>query len=189
MVCLHLTVQVWHCVISQWTSYQISKIAGCACAGNAGKVFFDTDGGENVPGISGCRESFPHHRCRGKRSRHSRTMGNLHNFRICLEAHDVEIFPASFKRCTCLVFVLEPIREPPAANLDLIYIYVICELSWRNPFALWVNLAMTNFWHLADRWLPLHINGKLHVQRSTGRPQPLSHRGRHQTDVYPGVRI
>ena len=33
----------------QWASYQIRKIAGCACAGNAGEI----GGGENVPGIPG----------------------------------------------------------------------------------------------------------------------------------------
>ena len=27
----------------QWTSYQIGKIVGCACAGNAGNVFPATD--------------------------------------------------------------------------------------------------------------------------------------------------
>ena len=30
-------------VYPQWTSYQIRKIAGCACAGNAGNVFPTTD--------------------------------------------------------------------------------------------------------------------------------------------------
>ena len=44
-----------------WTSYQIRKIAGCTCAGNAGNVFlatvvsFDVGDGENVPGIPDAR--------------------------------------------------------------------------------------------------------------------------------------
>ena len=61
-------------VLSQWVSCQVRKIAGCACAGNAGNVFPTTNfkrncqlaittcmtvcaptrgGGKNVPGISG----------------------------------------------------------------------------------------------------------------------------------------
>ena len=32
---------------TQWASYQIRKIAGCACAGNAGNVFPATDCNEN----------------------------------------------------------------------------------------------------------------------------------------------
>ena len=59
--------------LDPWASYQIRKIANCACTGNAGNVFPDTDfkgnrvmhvpwcmsgsltrgGGENVPGILG----------------------------------------------------------------------------------------------------------------------------------------
>ena len=31
----------------QWASYQVPKIAGCACAGNAGNVFRATDFKEN----------------------------------------------------------------------------------------------------------------------------------------------
>ena len=48
-----LAVLVWFRVVTdrfrrgykymQWTSYQIRKIAGCACAGNAGNVFPATD--------------------------------------------------------------------------------------------------------------------------------------------------
>ena len=32
-------VKVWHRSNGAWASYQIHKIAGCACAGNAGNVF------------------------------------------------------------------------------------------------------------------------------------------------------
>ena len=32
-------IWVFHCVTLLWASYQIRKIAGCACAGNAGNVF------------------------------------------------------------------------------------------------------------------------------------------------------
>ena len=30
---------IWHVIFGQWASYQIRKIAGCACAGNTGNVF------------------------------------------------------------------------------------------------------------------------------------------------------
>ena len=38
------SLREWHpasrrCLLMVWTSYQIRKIAGCACAGNAGSVF------------------------------------------------------------------------------------------------------------------------------------------------------
>ena len=43
---IYVTLPQWvqqeympHCVFPAWASYQIRKIAGCACAGNAGKVF------------------------------------------------------------------------------------------------------------------------------------------------------
>ena len=32
------------CISGPWASYQIRKIAGCACAGNAGNVFLATAG-------------------------------------------------------------------------------------------------------------------------------------------------
>ena len=35
-IMVQLTLYVW---LRQWASYQIRKIAGCACAGNAGNVF------------------------------------------------------------------------------------------------------------------------------------------------------
>ena len=37
------TGTVMHVAVGQWASYQIRKIAGCACAGNARNVFPATD--------------------------------------------------------------------------------------------------------------------------------------------------
>ena len=36
---LNVQLYVWHNCNAPWASYQIRKIAGCACAGNAGNVF------------------------------------------------------------------------------------------------------------------------------------------------------
>ena len=70
-----------------WASFQICKIAGCACAGNAGKVF-PANGGLAIPTYitarvwrthrDACRDTnvFLWSRWRGKRSRHSRRMRN-----------------------------------------------------------------------------------------------------------------
>ena len=40
-----VTTAIWHCrnTFCQWASYQIRKITGCACVGNAGNVFSATD--------------------------------------------------------------------------------------------------------------------------------------------------
>ena len=38
-VCWHCLITLWMDSLITWTSYQIRKIAGCACAGNAGNVF------------------------------------------------------------------------------------------------------------------------------------------------------
>ena len=40
------------CVFKAWASYQICKIAGCACAGNAGNVFPATNFKGNQPLVS-----------------------------------------------------------------------------------------------------------------------------------------
>ena len=62
---------IWCYMTSLWASLQIRKIAGCACAGNAGNVF-------PVPlCMSGSLTSgFLWSLWRGKRSRHSRHMRN-----------------------------------------------------------------------------------------------------------------
>ena len=73
----------------QWTSCQILKIAGCACAGNAGNVFSvaagysdpDMHHGTCVTHVPWCipgslTGGFLWSRWRGKRSRHSRRMRN-----------------------------------------------------------------------------------------------------------------
>ena len=63
-----------------WASYQIRKIAGCACAGNAGNVFprrrFQRKPLVSVPGMhhGTCVTHIAYLRWRGKRSRHSRRM-------------------------------------------------------------------------------------------------------------------
>ena len=72
---------------SQWASYQIRKIAGCACAGNTGNVFPATDISGNyrlaIPACITARASralmhfgIAHLRWRGKRFRHSQRMRN-----------------------------------------------------------------------------------------------------------------
>ena len=84
----------WECRerarLSPWTSYQISKIAGCACAGNAGNVFPNTDFKETASQRS--RHASRHVRhahtvmhvgianpwWRGKGSQHYRRMRNPH---------------------------------------------------------------------------------------------------------------
>ena len=72
----------------QWASYQIRKIAGCPCAGNAGNVFppswvSDPDMHHDtcVTHVPWCMSGsitsgFLWSRWRGKRSRHSRRMRN-----------------------------------------------------------------------------------------------------------------
>ena len=72
----------------QWASYHICKIAGCACAGNAGNVFPATDFKWNrwLPKRHASRHvrharammhvGIANPRCREKRSRHSRRMRN-----------------------------------------------------------------------------------------------------------------
>ena len=74
---------------SSWASCQIWKIAGCACAGNAGNVFFrpsmvsdlDMHHGTCVAHVPWCMpgsstSGFLWSRWRGKRSRHSRRKRN-----------------------------------------------------------------------------------------------------------------
>ena len=75
-------------VYREWPSCQIRKIAGCACAGNAGNVFSprlgscpDMHHGTGVTHIPWCMSElltsgFLWSRWRGKRSRHSRRMRN-----------------------------------------------------------------------------------------------------------------
>ena len=65
-----------------WASYQIRKIAVCACAGNAGNVFPAT-GELAIPACTTAREAravmhveIANPRWQGKRYRHSRCMGN-----------------------------------------------------------------------------------------------------------------
>ena len=73
---------------AQWASYQIRKIADCACAGNAGDVFPATDFKGNC-GLASrhasrhvcharavMHDGIANPRWRGKRSRHSRRMRN-----------------------------------------------------------------------------------------------------------------
>ena len=55
-----------------WASYQIHKIAGCACAGNTGNVFPATAGYRSRHASRHVR----HTRWPGKRSRHSRRTRN-----------------------------------------------------------------------------------------------------------------
>ena len=57
----------------QWTSHQILKIVGCACAGNVGNVFPTTEfkGNRAVMHVG-----IANPRWRGKRSRYSRRMRN-----------------------------------------------------------------------------------------------------------------
>ena len=65
--------------ISQWASCRIGKIAGCACAGNAGNVFLGTKLQRKSlvsdPGMHhGTFVMIANQRWRGKRSQHSRRM-------------------------------------------------------------------------------------------------------------------
>ena len=74
--------------LSAWASYQIRKIAGCACAGNPGKVFPpprvsdpDMHHGTCMTHVPWCMpgsltSGFLWSRCRGIRSLHSRRMRN-----------------------------------------------------------------------------------------------------------------
>ena len=77
-----------------WASYQIRKIASCACAGNAGNVFTpppqfsdpDMHHGMCVTHVPWCMPGSPTggflwSRWRGKRSRHSR---RIRNQRFCV---------------------------------------------------------------------------------------------------------
>ena len=60
--------------LDPWASYQIRKIANCACTGNAGNVFPDTDfKGNRVMHVPWCMSGSL---TRGKRSQHSRRMRN-----------------------------------------------------------------------------------------------------------------
>ena len=80
-ICVHKWKQ-----ITPWTSYKIRKIAGCACARNAGNVFPTTSESDphmhhgtyltHVPCcmLGSLTSGFPWCRWRGKRSRHSRCM-------------------------------------------------------------------------------------------------------------------
>ena len=79
--------------IKPWASYQIRKIASCACAGNAGNVFPrpprvsdpDMHDGTCVTHVPWCipgslTRGFLWSRWRGKRSRHSRRMRNPQSY-------------------------------------------------------------------------------------------------------------
>ena len=57
-----------------WVSYHIRKLAGCACAGNAGNVFPATDFKGHARAVMHAGIANP--RWREKRSRHSRRMRN-----------------------------------------------------------------------------------------------------------------
>ena len=59
-----------------WASYQIRKIAGCACAGNTGKVFPATDFEGNRQARAFMHVEIANLRWQGKRSRYSRRMRN-----------------------------------------------------------------------------------------------------------------
>ena len=63
-----------HQTTATWASYQIRKIVGCACTGNAGNVFPATDfKGNHQLAIPACITA---RAWRGKHSRHSRRMRN-----------------------------------------------------------------------------------------------------------------
>ena len=62
--------------ITQWASYQIRKIVGCACTGNTGNVFPTTAGSRSRHASRHVRDVAVSFEVgwRGKRSRHSRRM-------------------------------------------------------------------------------------------------------------------
>ena len=63
--------------ITPWASYQIRKIAGCACAGDAGNGFTATDfKGNRLLARAVMHVGIVNPQWRGKRSRHSRRMRN-----------------------------------------------------------------------------------------------------------------
>ena len=67
----------WILRLVPWASCQMRKIAGCACAGNAGNVF-PASVLWCMPGsLTG---GVPWSQCRGKRSQHSRRMHNLQSY-------------------------------------------------------------------------------------------------------------
>ena len=49
-----LHAKKWNIITHPWASYQIRKIVGCACAGNAGNVFPATDFKGNPAYITAC---------------------------------------------------------------------------------------------------------------------------------------
>ena len=79
-----ISVVVWDVITLPWVSYQIRKIAGCACAGNAGHVFphrrlqwksrHASRHVRHARAVMHVGIAYP--RCRGKHSRHSRLMRN-----------------------------------------------------------------------------------------------------------------
>ena len=64
----------WFGGVISWASYQIRKIAGCACAGNAGNVFPPPTSKETARAVM--HVGIANRRWRGKRSRHSQRMRN-----------------------------------------------------------------------------------------------------------------
>ena len=97
-------------------SYQIRKIAGCACAGNAGNVFpIDPDmhHGTCLTHVPWCMSGsltsgFLWNRLRGKRSRHSRRMRNPQ-------------FCVSGKRPIGLADGLAPLGARPSAGTTMTF--------------------------------------------------------------------
>ena len=88
-ICSHLDDLIKNYYQAPWESCQIYKIAGCACAGNAGNVFFppqrvsvpNMHHGTCVTYVPWCMpgsltSDFVWSRWRGKRSRHTRCMRN-----------------------------------------------------------------------------------------------------------------
>ena len=85
---------------SQWASFQICRISGCACVGNAGNVLptprvseHDMHHGRCVTHVPGCMPgSLTWSRRRGKRSRYSRRM---HNPQLSVSGKG----PCAIRRC------------------------------------------------------------------------------------------
>ena len=111
-----------------WASYQIRKIAVCACAGNAGNVSdFVMHHGTCVTHVPGCMpgsltSGFLWSRWQGKRSRHSRRMRNPQ-------------FYVSGKRPMDMVILLQ-YRQRNHAK------YHLCGLRWshKKQFCPWRSM-------------------------------------------------
>ena len=88
ILCLLPSPSLVFLIFSAWASWQIRKIRGCSCTGNAGNIFPpprlsdpDMHHGKCMPHVPWCMlgsltNGFLWSRCRGKRYRHSRRMRN-----------------------------------------------------------------------------------------------------------------